>query len=355
MLLSRFKYDGVPSWNMNVIQRTYREKLLEKIHSGQYTLTDVRQCNCCGSEELEVICEKDRFGLPFKMLICRKCGLLFTSPILSQDSISDFYDNEYHALHFGKESVEQNPHLTKSDQGVKIFEFVKNWIFLSGRKHLRIGEIGCSSGHILNDIKECCSKYGIEVKLYGCEYSHQYVEYANKRYGINVFCGGGDTFLRNNIKVDILILSHVFEHFINLREEKKIMAEIIDNNGIVYIEVPGILDLKNKFEYDCDLLKYFTFAHIYHFSLTTLRNSLNPEFDLLEGDEYVRSIFVKNICNNGHSSHFMNDYKHIIHSLHDLEAFRTQYLANNPKRSLHYRLLRKIKRLGKILIMPFVR
>jgi hypothetical protein len=95
-------------------------------------------------------------------------------------------------------------------------------------------------------------------------------------------------------KADILILSHVFEHFPDLKQATAQIEKLIHNDSLVYIEVPGVVDLENKKEYLFNYQLYCVLAHTYNFSLLTLASvMLKQGLRLVEGDEYVRAVFKK--------------------------------------------------------------
>lgn len=334
MIAERYKNDGKSTWPLNHIQAKYKQQLLDKLSRGEYETDMVSKCYC-GSDQLETLSEKDRFGLPFGSLICRKCGLILTSPRLAQGVLPLFYDQEYHGLHFGETEADRHPYLFKRNQGFLIFEYVKD---LLNKDELSVVEVGCGSGANLAQFGVRCKGRGIKTRLSGCEYSKSYVNYANRELRIAVYQGGASTLVEEGIKADMLILSHVFEHFIDLKAEMKAMGNILNDDGILYIEVPGVLDLHNKYVYDCDFLEYLTLAHMYNFSLTTLRSVLaTAGFSLIKGDEYVRSVFIKSSEYGGLMG--LNDYGRIMCYLNDLEINRGVYASRNPNRKLHRRVM----------------
>jgi SAM-dependent methyltransferase len=340
VIAERYKDDGKPTWRVNQIQATYKQQLLDKLRLGEYKTEMVSKC-CCSSELLEVLAEKDRFGLPFGSLICKKCGLILTSPRLAQRDLPSFYNHEYHGLHFGETEAEKNPYLFRRNQGVIIFEYVKDFL---NKDELLVAEVGCGSGANLSSFATGAKRLGIRARLAGCEYSESYASYANSELGIAVCMGGASTLVEEGINADVLILSHVFEHFIDLEVEMKAIENILKDDGILYIEVPGILDLHNKYEYDCDFLKYLTLAHMYNFSLTTLRSRLaTVGFSLVKGDEYVRSVFMKSSVDT-ESLTGLNDYDRIVCYLTHLEKNKGIYASHNPNRRLHRRAMHYLYR-----------
>jgi SAM-dependent methyltransferase len=130
------------------------------------------------------------------------------------------------------------------------------------------------------------------VQAFGCDYSSDALLQA-KRNEIEVVQGGFDEIGQFG-SADILILSHVFEHFPDLNLALEQINTLIHDSSLIYIEVPGVDDLVNKAEYGFNYQVYCVLAHTYNFSLRSLTAVMSSGgFRLLEGDEYVRSIFVK--------------------------------------------------------------
>ena len=123
------------------------------------------------------------------------------------------------------------------------------------------------------------------------------------------------------------------------------LKKISHEETIFYIEVPGGLDLKTRYVYDCDFLKYLTHAHTFNFSLSSLKATLNQcGFELVQGKEKVESIFRLNRNeNNSFTLRENNNYEEIMSYLSELETNLTFYQSKNPANSMYGKLKRKIK------------
>ena len=116
-------------------------------------------------------------------------------------------------------------------------------------------------------------------------------------------------------KADILIMSHLFEHLPDLHDSLDKIEKITHDNTLIYIELPGIMDLPNKKEYMYNYQDYNVLAHTYNFSLGTLSFVLKAKgYNLLDGDEYIRSVFKKGI-NNKDNIYSKSNYDAIKDSL----------------------------------------
>lgn len=320
MISSRFKNDYMPNWNMNRVQLDYKKILELKFNNKEYELEKVNKC-ICGSANFEVLSEKDRFGLNFCACICRECGLITTSPRIKEEYLDQFYGNEYQGLTFGFKINNNKAYQTDMNLMKHRLNFLKGYLNSNIKT---IIEIGCGTGHNLIAIREFLAENGVECSIYGCDYSIECISTAKNIFNLDIYQGNSQVLLDRGLKADLIILSHVFEHFTEPTKEIEMIKRLLNKNGIIYIEVPGIKSLLESGMYEYDLIKYLTLAHMYNFSLYTLENVMRLSgFKLIKGDEFVHSIFALDLCN--YNINLKNDYKNIYDYLIDLEEHYCLY------------------------------
>jgi len=273
---------------LNPVSVKYREMLLQDIDSGRVKIESVTHCMCCNGTSFEELLVKDRFDLPFGSNLCVNCGLIVTSPRIKQGSLVYYYDKYYHPLNYGKESLERQDSLYGSQQGIKIFDRLKSHIQSS---RIDVLEIGAGVGNVLNEFRDKAAASNIDVDVLGTEYSQQCIEKCQANDVSTIF-GDASTVLELNRTFDLIILSHVFEHFIDLNAELAKLKKLLKVDGIVYIEVPGVFKNHLKHYYNFSFLGYSVHAHMYNFTLKSLENVLSSNgFSMLEGDEEVFGVF----------------------------------------------------------------
>lgn len=326
-------------WEMNYLQLQIKSDLQGAIKNGDIDLCERNSC-LCGSYNKQKIASIDRFGLDFSSFICKNCGLIFTSPYICDSSLPLYYNKFYHPLHFG--TIKPKENLFSKGQGNKIFNFVKAYLNSS---NIKIFEMGAGCGTNLLEFANAAKRNGVEVACYGNEYNKEYVKYGNKK-GLKLTSKLLEEYVNNaNDKFDLIILSHVFEHLTAPFHTLNLIKEIMHNDTMLYIEVPGVLDLKTRYVYDCDFLKYLTHAHIFNFSLSSLEATLNQcGFELVQGNEKVESIFRLNRNkDNSFTLRKNNNYKEILSYLTDLEANLAFYQSKNPANSVYNKIKRRIR------------
>src|SRR5690606_29754466 len=154
----------------------------------------------------------DRFGLPFGAYICPTCGLVFTHPILTNESLKLFYEDHYHSLNSGKRGDIE--YLFNPYQGQRIIEFIRDSLGPT-EKPILAAEIGAGAGDIMHTFLTELSKEGYTIQVAGTEYSSD-LRTQCENLGIQMYSGGIESFKKLNRPVDILVMSHVFEHMVDL-------------------------------------------------------------------------------------------------------------------------------------------
>ncbi len=331
--------DDVTPRKLNDIAKRYKELFIQELDEDKIKIEEVSVCKC-GSDNLEQLTKIDRYGLPFGSLICKNCGLVLTNPRIKQESLPYYYENFYHPLNYGKERLDGLQALFQVGQGKKIFEIVnqslpikKKWVIL---------EIGAGTGSVLREFKNEALLHNIEIDELGTEYSHDCL-FLCKKNGINVIHGDLDTIVNKTDSFDLIILSHVFEHFINLEANLSKIKTLLKNRGILYIEVPGIERNNTVSTYNFDFLEYLTHAHMYNFNAHSLEKimSLNG-YRKISINETVESVFVPDPQSSG-TIDYPDNHKRVLGFLKRLVMSKIflglgiQHLIEKQKTSIETR------------------
>lgn len=272
MLGKRYLYDGkavVPLQDRQIIARN---AFLRKMRD-QYRQINV---NClCGNSYYDTLSQKDRYGLPVVTVICRKCGLVYQNPRLDNDSSKEFYSTIYRDLY------ETSTIPMFFDGQLRSGNRIVNWLRKRMDRFPRtVVEIGCGAGGILKAFQN----NGVETL--GVDYDERYINYGRHK-SLRLLLGGAEAVPKHS--ADLVILSHVLEHFSDIQKELDTICGLLSANGSLYVELPGVFNLK---EYHYDFLKSVQNAHNYYFALGTLEQVLSLYGWKLEyGDENIFSIF----------------------------------------------------------------
>ncbi len=308
MLLPRLKFNDIPELKLNDLQLEMRDQVTKKVNEEIYEFEEIN-CPICDKKEHETIGEKDRFGLFFKTNICIDCGMIYTSPRMIQQSYNQFYNIEYRKLYTGEEKATEAFFEEQNIKGEGIYEFLESNNLIPNRS-LLVVEIGCGAGGILNFFR----KKGHEVK--GFDLGEEYLKFGKNKHNLDLEVGTLANY-KSDRKCDIIIYSHVLEHILDINKELQAIKQVIDENTIIYIEVPGVKHIHENYQFN--LLRYFQNAHTFHFTLETLTNLfVRNGFELVTGTQFVQSAFKY----TGNSGPVKSDYFEAKNYLLKTEKYR---------------------------------
>ena len=131
----------------------------------------------------------------------------------------------------------------------------------------------------------------IDLQIKGFDYSSDAVDKA-REVGLDVDVGGLDEALNSEIKADLLILSHIIEHVPNVETFLTKARQLIADDGLLYVEVPGVLALKDQRAYGQSYQAFCVLAHCYNFCLSSLKSVMaDTGYQIVFGNEKVESIW----------------------------------------------------------------
>ena len=281
---------------LNNIQKQALDRLKRKLDTGYYETFNVKRC-FCGGESFTVLSGQDRTGLQVMSKLCMHCGLIHTDPRLAESCLAEFYDQDYYPIFYGTQGGPTKAYRLGSTnyhpyQGVQIYQACAQYLNLYMPL---VMEIGCGSGHNLSQFGRLAVKDRMKPRLVGLDYSSSHRAMANEIHGIHEVYSSINE-LPPESSTDVLILSHVLEHFSDLNLWLTRIAVLVKEGGLLYVEVPGVLNILHNPGYLFDFTYYSHLPHVYCFNLASLCFVLSQYgFELLHGDEFVRAVFRKKI------------------------------------------------------------
>lgn len=235
------------------IRRVYR----------QATKSDV-PCALCGSSESFTAVHGDQHGLGLHTVVCKSCGLIFTSPRPSAEWFDQFY--RIHYRHFNNDcDVPDDQYLNRpwiKQRLQNYIEILRPYLSQTGK----ILDIGCGEGTFLYLFK----KEYPDWEVYGISPDEGFADYARTQYGLkNVVTGGIDDLADWAEKqFDLITANHVLEHLFEPNKLFSSARHLLKDDGLLFIDVPdaegqirGIVNLHIE--------------HLYHFSQATMRDFLD--------------------------------------------------------------------------------
>jgi SAM-dependent methyltransferase len=242
----------------------------------------------CGNPESadKILAGIDRWGLPARSVLCHHCGLIRIDPRWDDDTYARIYEQFFWPLQVGFFEITKERFNLSVKRAAPFAEFLKSRLDLEGKSLL---EIGCSYGAGLSSLKET------GAKLTGYDYDERCLNFGRTFTGLELRPGGIKAAVNEGKQYDVVVLRHVLEHFLNPFEECLLLRSLLNENGILFVEVPGIFNLNDVGN---DPLMYFNAFHTFSFTLSTLTCLMNAcSFECIYGDELVNSLWVKRESN----------------------------------------------------------
>ncbi len=244
-------------------------------------------CNLCGSEDYEV---KFIIG-PSRFVRCRACGLEYDNPqaVIKQKDL-DKYSSDIR-----DEKTKSHKALDRARQEAKII--------VDGLKKLRpdlqkapLLEIGSASGELLYVLRE---EYGWRNEnLTGTDLSSRGVEFAGRKYGLNILNKELKAANFESGKFKVVIIYNTIEHINNPRELFEEVNRVLADDGVVFLgTVPNQSCLTSLIFPQGLLARNFPDGqHHYQFEPRTLIRSCETEgFEMMQMDGETRDPFLNRI------------------------------------------------------------
>jgi SAM-dependent methyltransferase len=211
-------------------------------------------CGNASPEYDQVVSKKDRFGISCENILCANCGVVRLGERFDEESNATFYKYDYRDLYVGKELASKEFFEGQVVRGNALLKLFANRIGLDQIES--VFEVGCGAGGIVYPF------YKMGKSVSGCDYGDKYIEYGLSK-GLNLYQGDVD-FSKTNVNTqDLVVLSHVMEHFTTPVETLNNIIKLVVPGKYLIVEVPGILRIRSS--YCDDPLFYFQNAHVFNF------------------------------------------------------------------------------------------
>ena len=241
----------------------------------------------CGNDNSYLISTVDREGLEYPLVICRSCGLIRAKYYWDEKSVEDFYSNWFRKKNDGlviknnAETVEKIYAYHKV-KGQTTYNFL-NKIISRLNKPYTVIDIGGGSGGILDAFLRDASCFLIDFNKVLLENA--------RNMGISTVEGGIDQLSNIGFKPDLVILSDVLEHIVDLDKTLTNLKKCLKVGSLLYVRLPGIDSLtvgRRKHDFLGDIHK----PHVYYFSLDVLNNLMSRYgFRCLKSNTLITTVY----------------------------------------------------------------
>ena len=207
---------------------------------------------------------------PYILTKCNDCSFYYHNTNITQEEIDKYYIGLSKYENAQTVSIGSGG-LTSLDKK-RLNKTFENITSIGVDLTSKILDIGCAAGGLLEIFKS----NGYE-NIYGSDPSAFCASYVRSSLGCTVYDG---SFLEVKIeeKFDLIILTHVLEHILDIREFIKKIRSLLTTDGVVYIECPDSTNYHTVIHAPYQELNT---EHINHFSTSDFENiasQLNLQF-----------------------------------------------------------------------------
>jgi SAM-dependent methyltransferase len=232
---------------------------------SQYKL--FRSCPICNSDKPNFIKKIDFMLFPkhpmsdgYNVVQCKECGFVYADTKVTQDDLDTYYKD---LSKYEDKNIGTGGGFTQYDKD----RLVKTARFIAERiedKSIRIADIGCANGGLLRELKIC----GF-TNLVAIDPSLTCIEITKSEVGCEAYQYSIFDISTEVGKFDLIILSHVLEHILEIGSTMKKLDELLTDSGCVYIECPNAQNYSKVIHAP---YQEFNTEHINHFNEISFSN-----------------------------------------------------------------------------------
>jgi 2-polyprenyl-3-methyl-5-hydroxy-6-metoxy-1,4-benzoquinol methylase len=255
----------------------------------------ISKCSCCFSKNIDQVYDESFFNLP--IMKCLDCSFHFVLYEEDEKNMQAYYNETYwpvfrniHNKKISDQKVDKSYLIKKFPTSIrKLIEFtgVRKSLAYSQFKYLKshlkgktLFEIGPGEGFVL----ELFEKNDFEV--FGIEASKENLDIIDRKLrNGKIQTGFAEDISKIDKKFDVIILSHVLEHLVDCRKVLLNIKNLLNPDGIFFIEVPNCQDfdtLKNSI---------YNQPHLHHFTKLSLEILLKDlGFKIIQIDTFTANV-----------------------------------------------------------------
>lgn len=247
-----------------------------------YVLID-NPCLCKKNNDI-TLSKYDRHCVNFETVCCKECGLIRAKRYYRNEDVNHIYENIYRTTLYSKKNklIDAKTFFKNQKDNSRYKYDIINRFSKNPINDKIIVDLGGGVGGVLSHFNDNNNKFLFD-------FYDPYLNYA-KTQNINPVKGGLE---KINFKPDIIILTHVIEHWNNFDYEIQNLIKIQKKNETLnYIEFPGIDSLREG-RREGDILGDIHIPHVYYFASYVFENLMNRHgFKKIYLDSEVRSLFI---------------------------------------------------------------
>jgi SAM-dependent methyltransferase len=283
--------------------------------------TRVTTCNLCGGSTFVTLTHRDRYHYPAEAAGCRRCGLVFLSPMMTADAYGQFYAGTYRPLvsAFHGRLIDATTIQEEQRQyAAERMAFVEP--FLAGMRSGALLDIGGSTGVVAHAFAH---RFGLKATVI----DPSPLEAAQaERLGIETITGLIESTDLGARQFDVVIICQTVDHLLDVAGTLRRVHRLLRPGGRLFID---IVDVRAGYLRNWSIEDTIKIDHPYYLTEETMGAFLaRCGFEVLGMDYAADHLHVGYVCQPG------TPVPHALPSAAQVEAmFREIRFVQNAARN----------------------
>jgi SAM-dependent methyltransferase len=231
----------------------------------------------CGGERFDQWSEGERFGFAPRLVSCRQCGQLLTSPRLRTDLLETLFGRWYRRLYFNTSHLSELQWQQERQRGKKALDFIL--ALRTPQAGARWLDYGCGAGGFVSVLNQ----RGYQATGYDIDAS--YLHFGRSK-------GAAVGALRWPEGLQVVSLIRVLHYLPDMPEALDDIVSHLRPGGLVYIDLPGVRQWLRGPSCRGQLRRMASIFHLTYFDLRLLEALMSRhQLRLVGGSEEIRALF----------------------------------------------------------------
>jgi SAM-dependent methyltransferase len=189
-------------------------------------------CNLCGGTRWTVIGHRDRYGFAAPAVTCRRCGLTFLDPRMTEEAYAEFYGGIYRPLvsaYHGRRIDSQSILAEQREYAIEMARLVEP--FLADRGLSTMLDVGGSTGVVARHFSK---RFGLTATV--LDPSPDELALAEDS-GLEVIASGAEAWHPGERKFDVVGMFQSIDHLLDVNGTLAKIREVLSPDGIFIVDV----------------------------------------------------------------------------------------------------------------------
>ena len=189
----------------------------------------VERCNLCGADRFVVLTHRDRYGFPASASCCRRCGLVFLDPVLTEQAYASFYSgtyrplvSAYHGRRIDAETIEDEQREYAAALATLLEPYISGGTLL---------DIGGSTGVVAEHL---AARFGLRAAVLDPA-ADELARAAGR--GLETIAATAESYRPGDRRFDVVLLCQTVDHLLDVASVLATARRLLADGGILFVDI----------------------------------------------------------------------------------------------------------------------